>query len=282
MERRATFRDYRHGTIEQVEAAYQNQLCHASEQQAHHGGYVGSLLRRAEHTMLGKQSEIESKAELQARYDSHREVMANHRLAPARAGNGEMQGPRPSSPPHHQEQDDLKRHLNGMRDKIAFYRSEKQKVTHILDVMGVSLQQASADAATAVPMAAQGHSPSPIPVHMQHSTSNTSFASLSSSPTIFTSPSPVLHHSPANIQTDIQKPDGMTDEHFERLKSIQSRIQGMPPEQATYDSPLLSPSFAVSTPDKDKRSPPRTSVENLRRQLEAVRGEIEAMEHDDP
>jgi len=74
----------------------------------------------------------------------------------------------------------------------------------------------------------------------------------------------------------------MTDEHFERLKSIQSRIQGMPPEQATYDSPLLSPSFAVSTPDKDKRSPPRTSVENLRRQLEAVRGEIEAMEHDDP
>jgi len=90
------------------------------------------------------------------------------------------------------QQDDLKRHLNGMRDKIAFYRSEKQK--------------ASADAATAVPMAAQGHSPSPIPVHMQHSTSNTSFASLSSSPTIFTSPSPVLHHSPANIQTDIQKP----------------------------------------------------------------------------
>ena len=41
------------------------------------------------------------------------------------------------------QQDDLKRHLNGMRDKIAFYRSEKQKVTHILDVMGVSLQQVS-------------------------------------------------------------------------------------------------------------------------------------------
>lgn len=100
-----------------------------------------------------------------------------------------------------------------------------------------------------------------------------SFASLSPSPMMFTSPSQT-RNSP-----DIAKPAGMKNEHFERLKNIESKIQAMPVGSPTRQ--IESPSFAVSTPGAEP-SPPMSSVERLRRELEAVKGQIEAMEQEVP
>jgi len=267
MERRATYREVaRHGVpIEQVEAALKVQQrvqSEAADIGVVHGGYLDSLMRRAESTMVGKQNEIDAKVALHTSYHSEREAIADRRLADVRSDPipsekenihaDQMQHTSPST--KHEDPSALRTHINGIKSKIASYRSEKV-----------------ARAPENPPCTTSDRLNFVVPGDTCCSPGSTlaSVSPCSQPSTYFTSPSPVRQ-----LPTQFEKPEGMQNEQFERLRTIQDRIGSL--QCTSADSPATeSIAFAITPPDK---SPPRSSIEQLRSQLNAVNEEIKALE----